>query len=234
MPRNGFVSDVEIGKALDLLIHDLRAPLSVAHGYLRLLKENRLSSADERARALEQSIEALTKMSRMCADASAYAAPAASDTPAATVVQLSRFVDQVRSACALSCAGQVSVDLVAEGPAHRSPGSSTRSLCARNLTGLAEGLAIILCATKRAAGNRPVTVTVSDVDDAVQFLMGSDEDRVRLRSDASASFDPWRGGHTIALPLACRTVAEAGGRIWTLADIRGAIAVAIPLEDSAS
>jgi signal transduction histidine kinase len=45
-------------------------------------------------------------------------------------------------------------------------------------------------------------------------------------------FDPWHGGHGIALPLACRVVTEAGGRIWTFAEARGAAGIVLPEEGS--
>jgi hypothetical protein len=224
VPTTSFTREVDTAKALDLLIHDLRAPLSVAHGYLRLLKENRLSSAEERDRALGQTIDALTRMSCLCSDASAYANPAVSTTLPAASTSLSQFTGDVRRACESSCAAGFALDLLSGG---------ARSIRATSLQRLAEALAVILCATKRAAGNVPVAVTASVVDDEARFLMGGEEDRTRLATQA-ATFDPWRGGHTIALPLACRTVAEAGGRIWTLADVRGAIGLALPLEDSAS
>ena len=51
----------ETAKALHLLIHDLRAPLSVAQGYLRLLQQNRLEAETDRQRAMTQSIEALDR-----------------------------------------------------------------------------------------------------------------------------------------------------------------------------
>jgi hypothetical protein len=65
-----------------------------------------------------------------------------------------------------------------------------------------------------------------------RFLLGCDDDRAALVSHPPEVFDPWRGGHGIALPLACRIVAEAGGRIWTYANARGAVGIALPEEAS--
>src|SRR5262245_44363406 len=64
----------ETEKALNLLIHDLRAPLSVAQGYLRLLQQNRLEAEADRQRAITQSMDALGKITRMCDDAAAFVA----------------------------------------------------------------------------------------------------------------------------------------------------------------
>lgn len=63
----------EIEKILSRLIHDLRSPLGVAVGYLRLIKADQLA-ADERERALTNTIEALGRMWRLCEDAEARVA----------------------------------------------------------------------------------------------------------------------------------------------------------------
>src|SRR4030095_11942542 len=62
----------EFTKALALLIHDLRAPLSVASGYLRLIREDRLTSAEDRERALIGALEAVRRISRLCDEASDF------------------------------------------------------------------------------------------------------------------------------------------------------------------
>ena len=58
MPLTGLIADTHLVKTLSLLIHDLRAPLSVAHGYLRLVQDDQLSSAA--VWASSQTIGALT------------------------------------------------------------------------------------------------------------------------------------------------------------------------------
>jgi K+-sensing histidine kinase KdpD len=59
----------EIEKILGRLIHDLRTPLGVAMGYVRLIKDDRLASAEERDRALANTIEALGRIWRLCEEA---------------------------------------------------------------------------------------------------------------------------------------------------------------------
>jgi hypothetical protein len=188
------------------------------------LKENRLSSADDRDRALGQTMDALAKMSRLCADASAYAMePAPGSAPVASM-PLARFVDDIRNAC--TSAGLVTF--------HEAlPAGDVRCVRAASLETLVDAVTVILGAAKRAAGRMAVGVSVVETGNESRFLMGREEDRARLETESSV-FDPWRGGHTIALPLACRTVAEAGGRVWTLPDAHSAVGISVPLEDSAS
>jgi signal transduction histidine kinase len=215
---------VETEKALNLLIHDLRAPLSVAQGYLRLLLQNRLEAEADRHRAITQAMDALGRMARLCEDAAAFVAePASMDGPVETV-EVSRFAERVREACtARSSPLPFIVD----------PAKLSGVMRGTQLDRVVESLAVILCAVKRSTRNESVRVSVHEEEKEARFLLGCDDDRVALMSRHPETFDPWRGGHGIALPLACRVVTEAGGRIWTHASGRGAVGIALPEEASA-
>jgi len=58
-----------IERALHVLIHDVRTPLGVAQGYLRMLREDRLGSPEERLRAITQAQQALDHVARLCPEA---------------------------------------------------------------------------------------------------------------------------------------------------------------------
>ena len=59
-------------RVLAVLIHDVRTPLGVAHGYLRLLRGDKLPKPEDRDRALASTQEALAKISRICQDAGLF------------------------------------------------------------------------------------------------------------------------------------------------------------------
>jgi len=213
----------EIVKAINVLIHDLRAPLSVAQGYLRLLQQNRLEAEADRQRAITQSMEALGRITRLCSDAAAFVAePTATD---ATVVKIraSEMVERVTEACTAR-SSPLTIDT---GTGLSGTVQST------NLDGLVQSLAIVLCAVRRSALKEPVRVSVHEEEKEARFLLGCDVYFLFYDSAPPETFDPWRGGHGIALPLACRTIAEAGGRIWSIAGGRGAVGIALPEEASA-
>jgi light-regulated signal transduction histidine kinase (bacteriophytochrome) len=211
-------------KAFYLLIHDLRAPLSVAQGYLRLLQQNKLDSDAERERALTQSIEALGRIGRLCEDANSFLAENDSTAGPVSTLQLDVLVEQVRQACAVRCQG---LDVTAD------VGSLSGTVTLTHVDRVVQSVAVILCAVRRATRNGSVRVSVREEEKEARFLLGCDEDRSALLTRSAEAFDPWRGGHGISLPLACRIVTEAGGRIWTVADGRGAVGVAFPEEASA-
>jgi signal transduction histidine kinase len=218
-------ADTDAVKALNLLIHDLRAPLSVAQGYLRLLLQNRLESDADRQRAITQTMEALGRMGRLCDDAAAYVAePGADEKLPTSVAQVAGLVGRVTEAC--TALGTTTLVFSAE------PRPLTGAIRATQIDRVAQALAVILCAVRRATRDESVRVSVHEEKNEARFLLGCDDDRAALMSQPPEMFDPWRGGHGIALPLACRIVTEAGGRIWTYANARGAVGIALPEEAS--
>jgi signal transduction histidine kinase len=213
----------ETKQALNLLIHDLRAPLSVAQGYLRLLSQNRLETDADRARAITQTMEALGRITRLCEDAAAFVADEVFTEGPASTLQLSALAERVSEACAARCSPL---------PFLVEPEKSSASIRLTQLERVVQSVAVILCAVRRSTRDDSVRVSVHGEEKEARFLLGCDEDRAALVSHRAETFDPWRGGHGIALPLACRTVAEAGGRIWTCANGRGAVGIALPEEAS--
>lgn len=209
-------------KALHLLIHDLRAPLSVAQGYLRLLLQNRLESEAERQRALTQTMEALGRIGRFCEDASAYIAEDTVEALPATVVQFAGLMGQLKEACAARCSDSI---IFSEG----SP-PPIGMVRAKQIDRVVQSLAVILCAVRRSSRDASIRVSVHEAENEARFLLGCEDDRAALMSRPPETFDPWRGGYGIALPLACRVITEVGGRIWTYADARGAVGIALPEE----
>lgn len=213
----------ETEKALNLLIHDVRAPLSVAQGYLRLLHQNKLETEADRQRAIAQSMEALGRIGRLCEDAATFVAEPLTDGPVSSV-QVSGLVERLTKDCAERGSPLTFV------PEPEILSGSVRII---NLDRVVQSIAVILCAVRRSTRNPSVRVSVLEEAKEARFLLGCDDDRAALVSQQPETFDPWRGGHGIALPLACRLVMTAGGRIWTYANGQGAVGIALPEEASA-
>jgi signal transduction histidine kinase len=62
----------DLEQAMHRLLHDFRTPIGVAQGYLRLIREGRLTSEADRERALDQAASSLGRLSRLCDDAADY------------------------------------------------------------------------------------------------------------------------------------------------------------------
>ena len=59
-------------RVLQLFLHDLRTPIGVAQGYLRMLQDGRLSEAADTERAIAKALHALGQTARLCQDAGAF------------------------------------------------------------------------------------------------------------------------------------------------------------------
>jgi signal transduction histidine kinase len=189
-------------RVLNLLIHDLRTPLGVAHGYLRLIREQRLTTPDDRERALAGTQQALGRISRLCDDASAFLAEPAELTPVRANIELlvERVTAQLREQGVTIATAAIA-------------GASTMIVGA-GVDRLAAAVSTVLQAMARSAADG-VRVETSGAE--LRFVATA----------ASRAFDPWRG-HGLAVPLACRLIASVGGRVG--GDLGGAPAIAFPVE----
>src|SRR3954452_13626952 len=82
-------------RVLAVLIHDVRTPLGVAHGYLRLVRTDKLPSAEDRERALAGTQDALAKISRLCQEAGGFLEDAPPGPARGSARQLSERVAAV-------------------------------------------------------------------------------------------------------------------------------------------
>lgn len=209
----------ELLRALNLFIHDLRAPLSVAHGYLRLLRENRLASDEERERALTHSVEALGRISRLCADASSLVHSYDSAPPAGTRVPARMFAEHVSQA------------LQDRLPASVTGIPDAGMLRLASLDTVAGAAAVIVTAVAGARPKPDRRVTIDTAADELRVRLGADDEQQLLAEGPRHAFDPWRG-HGLAIPCACRTVERNGGTVWVVDGRQGVVGLALPLEVS--
>lgn len=201
-------------KAFEVLLHDLRTPLGVAHGYARLLREERLTTDADRARALQGITDALERLTRLSRDASAFI-----DTDELTV-PLARVP-----------ADGLAETLAAVLGAHLAPADrerlATRVCAIRSVDVVSEALLALARSMPDGADAPGLRVDVEGGE--LHVLLGSAAERPRLLEGARAPFDPWRAGHALTLARASHQLRRNGGTVWGLASHR-AIAVALPLE----
>src|SRR4029453_11667771 len=89
---------VDIGDILHVLAHELRTPVGIAHGYVRLLLEDRLPAESDRRRALAQLQKALGRLTDLSHQASALANWYERTESARAVVETRMLVDAVMRA----------------------------------------------------------------------------------------------------------------------------------------
>jgi hypothetical protein len=208
----------DLGMVLDLLLHELRTPVGVAQGYLRLLLEDRLADARDRQRALAQSMEALGRIGDLCASAGEYLNAVSPLElvlyPAAELVKM----------LLVECQGKEFALNVQDAPML----GHVRSLTPARAT------AAITAVLQAALRGDPVLTQAIHVGvHGTDLILTTGDEAVRERLVAPtgrAAFNQWRGGTGLLVPLALRLLAQTHLRIWTLSEPSGAVAIAIPLE----
>ncbi|MGE0363966.1 MAG: histidine kinase dimerization/phospho-acceptor domain-containing protein [Vicinamibacterales bacterium] len=200
-----------IERALHVLIHDVRTPLGVAQGYLRLLHEGRLTSPDATARAITQAQQALDRISRLCDDAARLADRLGVHSTRRVEMPCGEFVERVLH--------QLTREAVIVEPVTVAGG---RTLAvAADTDELVDAVARVLLAPTATGGSRPVAIGASTAE--LWFTSGMDAPAL-----SGGELDCWRGGG-FALPLACQTITGAGGRVWTAGRTGNGAGVALPI-----
>ncbi len=214
-------------RVLSLLIHDLRTPLGVAHGYLRLIRADRLPSAEDRDRALAGTQDALARMSRLCQDAGAFlddASPAAGRAPAAQLTE--------RVVAALAERG---VAVAERGAGDGAPaGDGQQVAVGTSLDRAADAIATLLATRAGRAAKAVASVDVTST--ALRFACGpaADGQSSPPRFDGDERpFDPWQSSQGLSVVLAHRLVTALGGRVWLAGDGL-ALALSVPMESRAA
>ena len=201
---------------VNLLLHELRTPLSIAHGYLRLLAEDRLADVDDRRQAVQRALEALGEVATLCAGASDYldSAPAALET-----IPVSAFMAAVARRCHEHRVQVAQPSVPVQG--------SLRSV---RLSDAAIHVSAILLATLRNCPTLPKRVHISVQDRHLVLTTGDEMHHQRLVEAANhVPLNPWIGGSGLRVPLALRQLASTQIRLWTLPDEAAGVALAIPL-----
>ena len=204
-------------RVLSVLIHDLRTPLGVAHGYLRLLRGDKLPSADDRDKALASTQDALARISRLCQDASSFL----EETPGAAAGRASASDLAGRVARALAERG-VTVD--------GQPAVSGSVDVGTSVDRAADAIATLLAI--RAGKTAGPVATVHGMPGELRFVCGPPQANRIVLDGAEQPFDPWRAAPGLSVALAHRLVVALGGRVWTTTGDGLALALSLPRMES--
>jgi signal transduction histidine kinase len=222
--------DGRYSELLSLAAHEFRTPVSVASGYLRMLLQDGAAPLDERQRKMIQ--DADKACSRLAAIVSELSQIAKLDEDAViwgrNTFDLFTMLDEVGSG--VHEASDRDVKLEVAGEAAGAP-----------MTGDLARLQVAFTAIFRAvlreqpSGTRVVVdrgrVKKKASDTSALIVVARAEDVESARTSAPASFNEYRGGLGLALPIARRVVEKHGGRMWSAqaGAVAGPIIVSLPL-----
>ena len=219
---------VDINDILHVLAHELRTPVGIAHGYVRLLLEDRLSGEEDRRRALEQTQKALARLTDLSHETTALASWYEQETGTnRRQSAVSDIVDGVRSA---SYEHPVSFDT--------SQISNAAKLRTSDATGLTSSLADVVRATARELRGQPCAVSMRVQDHRLELLTGRLDELAGLRAGPrAADAGPLileRGGLGLSLVHAAVVLDAHGAERWALKGSRQTAGIRLPLEESRS
>jgi signal transduction histidine kinase len=209
-----------LAQVLNTVAHEIRTPLAVSQGYLKLYLDGRLTNADDQRRAFQQTREALGTLATLCNDMSKVSALAETASPALTArVSAREFVAHVQKAQEV------------EGTEWSGDGGAA-SIATQSATDLAHAVAIVAKAAFDEAREAPHAVQVVTGPELV-MLAGTRDAIPALAAgpgaDDAQQVDFTRGGKGLRLIWAAFVLQRHHVDTWTHQGHRASVGFRFPL-----
>jgi hypothetical protein len=211
----------KMAQVLNTLAHEIRTPLAVSQGYLKLYLDGRLTNAEDTRRAFEQTRQALGTLATLCVDMGKVSALSDSTAPRGVPESMTAadFVNTVRAA------GEVA-DASFQGEA------GDRAIAPGNHRDLAHAVAIVSKAAFDEARDQPHVVRTESADSLI-VLAGTGDALPALQSGPDAAnaraVDFVKGGKGLTLIWAAFVLDLHRVQTWTHSDHRASVGFRIPL-----
>jgi signal transduction histidine kinase len=212
-------ADPKWPRLLSLSVHELRTPITVVAGYIRMLLKDRAGPlSDQQRRLLEEAEKSCGRLSSLVAEMSDLShLEAGQGSFQQTPVDLAALLADAIRALAPTPDHEVRVELSSQQESGAIQGDPARLKTAFGalLTALRRELVTSDILYVRQRGRR------YDGRDVVWIAFGDAQQIDRLESAEPGSldvFDEWRGGCGLSLAIARRVVTAHNGRIWSAGD----------------
>jgi signal transduction histidine kinase len=212
----------KLAQVLNTLAHEIRTPLAVSQGYLKLYLDGRLTNADDQRRAFQQTRDALGLLATLCTDMGRVSA--LSEAPRSAFAEhlaARAFFDRVKAA------GEM------DGAAWSGSVAGSAQLAVHNSTDLAQAVAIVAKAAFDEAREQPREVRIGDDGDAIVMLAGAGGAAAAIAGGAGAAgsrdVDFGKGGKGLKLIWAAFVLEQHRVQTWTHQDHRASAGFRFPM-----
>jgi signal transduction histidine kinase len=211
-----------LAQVLNTLAHEIRTPLAVSRGYLKLLLEGGLPSAADQRAAMEHTREALGVISTLCDEMGTIGSVANRGTP---------VLDGRLPVRALLASLQEAIAV--DAPSWRGSLESDRSVATNGTGDLVRAVAALARMAFKDAASAPRVARVETGAEALTILIGGDPAVDALPggpgSEEAVDVPVVRGGFGLSLMWAAFVLEQHRVRTWHHATGRGAVGLLFPL-----
>ena len=210
-----------MAQVLNTLAHEIRTPLAVSQGYLKLYVDGRLQTPDDQRRALQQTREALGVIAVLCADMSKVGA-----LSEATSAALLERLDAAQLARDVQDSGELAGAIVSgQAPTGRVAANAPKDVV--------KAIAVVIKSAFDEAKDAPHHVEFSADGEALIIRAGTAEGVQAVPSSPNGAgaleLNVVRGGKGLSLIWASFVLEQHGIQTWNHQDHKASVGCRIPL-----
>jgi K+-sensing histidine kinase KdpD len=213
------LADPKLPELLSVSVHEFRSPVTVVAGYIRMLLKDRAGSlTDQQRRLLEDAEKSCARLSSLLGEMSDLSNLEAGKAPFnRSRTDLRALLAEAIAALAPVPDRQIDVELatgagsaIVNGDAVRLRGAFTSLLHAIRREIVTSSRLYVRERTGEYGGQRASWLAIGDADQIGALEAATPE--------TLSTFDEWRGGCGLSLPVARRILAAHGGAVWSPAE----------------